>query len=77
MIDDVSLAGSWAEALTYPHSIAVSEYRAHHTQTEGAAPDRDSTSPPPVPFWRSVLSRFFSLFHGTLYPTDGVRDLVS
>lgn len=77
MIDDVSLAGSWADALTYPHSIAVSEYRAHHTQTEGAAPDRDSTSPPPVPFWRSVLSRFFSLFHGTPYPTDGVRDLVS
>lgn len=77
MIDDVSLAGSWVDALTYPHSIAVSEYRAHHTQTEGAAPDRDGTSPPPLRFWRSVLSRFFSLFHAAPYPTDGVRDLVS
>lgn len=64
MIDDVSLAGSWAEALTYPHSITVSEYRAADTQTLGAAPHRDSTSHPRPKGWRGALSRFLSLFHG-------------
>lgn len=77
MIDDVSLAGSWAEALTYPHSITVSEYRAHHTHTEGAAPDRDSAVPPQPKGWRAALSRFFSRFHAASYLTDGVPDLVS
>lgn len=63
MIDDVSLAGSWAEALTYPHSITVSEFRADHTLEQSAAPCRDST-PPRQSRWRAVLSRFLSLFHG-------------
>lgn len=76
MIDDVSLAGSWAEALTYPHSITVSDFRAPDTQTEGAAPDRDSAVPPQPKSWRAVLSRIFRRVHGAPYPTDGVRDLV-
>jgi len=63
MIDDVSLAGSWADALTYPHSITVSEFRAPDTQTTGAAPCRDSTTPRQSR-WRAVLSRFLSFFHG-------------
>lgn len=64
MIDDESLAGSWAEALTYPHSITVSEFRAPDTQTLGAAPDRDSAACPKPKGWRAVLSRIFSRFHG-------------
>ncbi|WP_298165060.1 hypothetical protein [Novosphingobium sp.] len=66
MIDDTSLAGSWAEALTYPHSITVSEFRAPDTLEECAAPCRDSTVPLPAKARFPVLSRFLSIFHGAI-----------
>lgn len=66
VIDDQSLAGSWAEALTYPHSIIVSEFRAPDTLEECAAPCRDSTVAPQPNGWRAVLSRFLSIFHGAI-----------